>query len=124
MMEREHDNFRAAMTTLDKGDSLLRITKSLYWFWNVRGYWTEGRERLEHALQLETACAKTRADCLNGLGILAWRQGDYTRARQAFEEGIALQEELPAAARARRRGDDPALKLPSMPRSPEAQRFR
>jgi len=93
-MECEHDNFRVAITTIGAGESLQRLTKCLYWFWNVRGYWTEGRERLEQALRSDFGCGKTRADCLNGLGILAWRQGDYTRARQVLEEGIALQEKL------------------------------
>lgn len=50
-LEREHDNLRAALdwsTEAGHGHQLtgLRIAGALGLFWEVRGYLTEGRERL------------------------------------------------------------------------------
>jgi predicted ATPase/DNA-binding SARP family transcriptional activator len=92
-LEADHDNFRAALQHLS-GEDLLRIVKSLFWFWNVRGHWSEGRACLEEALAGYSHADALRAAALNGLGILAWRQGDYGTARCALEEGIAIHRSL------------------------------
>src|SRR5439155_21842661 len=52
-LEREQENLRAALTWLidqEEGELALRLSGVLWWFWNIRGYWSEGRRWLEAAL--------------------------------------------------------------------------
>jgi len=57
----------------------------------VRGYWSEGRRWLEEVLSASRAMsAAKRARGFNGIGVLAWRQGDYVDAASALEESLAL----------------------------------
>jgi non-specific serine/threonine protein kinase len=103
-LETEHDNLRGALSWCIKESALaddeaielgLRLSGSLYWFWNVRGYLSEGREHLGQALG---QCAGLRttavARALNGAGLLAWFQGDYTVARSLHESGLEISREL------------------------------
>src|SRR5262249_5772912 len=55
MLEREHDNLRAALRRLiNRGevDSGFRMVNALRRFWFVRGHWTEATERLSDLLAL------------------------------------------------------------------------
>jgi tetratricopeptide (TPR) repeat protein len=74
----------------------LRLGGALWWFWLVRGYWTEGREHLAGLLALPGAEARTaaRANALGDAGILARYQGDYAAARALHEERLAICREL------------------------------
>src|SRR5207237_757599 len=52
-LEREHDNLRTALRWLnaqDETELTLRLSGALWWFWSVRGHWTEGLQWLEKAL--------------------------------------------------------------------------
>jgi predicted ATPase/DNA-binding SARP family transcriptional activator len=92
-LEADHDNFRAALHHFG-GEDLLRLVKSLFWFWNIRGHWSEGRGWLEKALAGYRNADGLRAAALNGLGILAWRQGDYVAAREALDAGVDIHRSL------------------------------
>jgi predicted ATPase/class 3 adenylate cyclase/Tfp pilus assembly protein PilF len=112
-LEDEHDNIRAALhwaRESAKGDSHaeaaeagLRLAGSVWRFWYVRGYFSEGREWLAGLLglaqeggpsQAQPMLRAYRAKALHGAGTLAWAQGEYVAARSLYEESLALRREL------------------------------
>ncbi len=98
-LEREHDNLRAALEWWgERGDveQGLRLGAALWFFWWVRGYLGEGRERLGRLLARGGAGAGTpaRAKALVGAGWLASIQDDYPAAHALLTEGVALGREL------------------------------
>jgi predicted ATPase/DNA-binding SARP family transcriptional activator len=98
-LEEEHDNLRAALDWCREhgdGEAGLRLGGALWQFWEVRGYLTEGRERLTQLLALPGAEARTvvRGRALNGVGRLSHRQGDHQAARALHEESLTLHREL------------------------------
>jgi predicted ATPase/DNA-binding CsgD family transcriptional regulator len=96
-LEREHDNMRAALSWSIEHDEVelaLRLGGALRWFWNIEGYYGEGRNWLEATLDKgERASAQARAKALEGVGWLADKQGDLDRAEAAAEEGFELSAE-------------------------------
>ncbi len=73
-LEREHDNFRAALDRLEaSGDSetALRLAAALWRFWYLRGHLAEGRRRLESALRADERPTAARGKALNGAASLA-----------------------------------------------------
>ncbi len=92
--EREHDNFRTALTwagSRGRTEVELRLASALQVFWRLRGHLHEGRTRLEAALgRGHDAPAVVQAKALHALGILVARQGDHDQARDLFEEALAL----------------------------------
>ena len=96
----EHDNLREALTFAlegGSGDAAVRLAASLWWFWHVRGYLSEGRAWLSRALAMDAGAGSTaRARALYGHGFLAWRQGLFDDATVLGEASLAL---------SRRRGD-------------------
>lgn len=99
VIEREHDNMRAAFTWAETSGAIglgVRLGASLWRFWVVRGYMGEGRERLFALLQHPGARKRTgnRAKALNGLGTIMHEQGDYGTARPVLEESLAIAREL------------------------------
>jgi predicted ATPase/class 3 adenylate cyclase len=96
-LEREHDNFRAALDQLAaSGESqrALRLAGALSEFWAVRGHFIEGRRRLESALGADERPTAARAKALNGAGGMAGASGDVAAARLRAEEGLALHRKL------------------------------
>jgi non-specific serine/threonine protein kinase len=98
-LEGEHDNLRSALawcTEQGHGEVGLRLGTALSEFWDVRGYLTEGRERLMKLLSLPGAEARTsrRGRALYAAGILNWRQADFQVARALFEESLVIGWEL------------------------------
>jgi predicted ATPase/DNA-binding SARP family transcriptional activator len=97
-LETEHDNMRAALQWAQKNeaDIGLRLVGSLWRFWHIRSYLSEGREWLARALAHPEAAERTsaRAEALGGAGFLAWEQGDYAAARSLYEESLAISREL------------------------------
>ncbi|HJQ30424.1 MAG TPA: tetratricopeptide repeat protein [Rubrobacter sp.] len=93
-LEVEHDNLRAALSwavTHEESELALRLGGALRWFWNMAGYYSEGRRRLETALNTEgPVSAEARAKVLEGVGWLAIQQGDLDRAEATAEEGLEL----------------------------------
>ena len=96
MLEREHDNMRAALAwgkeNTEGYKAALRLASRLWRFWMQRGYWQEGREHLSAVLDdpRSHADADGRGRALNGAGMLAYRMGDFTHARVLLEESLAL----------------------------------
>lgn len=110
-LETEHDNLRAALAwtaAQGKGDAYPRLATSLIHFWWIRGHYSEGRQWLGDALtQLGApqrdaahfdaaqfdAMSPLRSRTLDGLGVLAWVQGDYDAAQRSYEASLALSRE-------------------------------
>jgi predicted ATPase/class 3 adenylate cyclase len=97
-LEAEHDNLRAALDGARADgdlDAALELAGGLWWFWEVRGYWTEGRQWLTDALTRGGgASAALRVKALNAAASLALKQGDYKPALAMAQESLALSKEL------------------------------
>jgi predicted ATPase/class 3 adenylate cyclase/Tfp pilus assembly protein PilF len=98
-LETEHDNLRTALGwCVERGDTEagLRLGAALGPFWSVRGYLTEGRNRLAELLALPGAEARTavRLKALHRAGLLAHRQGEVEAARSLFKESLEIAREL------------------------------
>ncbi len=107
-LDREQENMRAALGWLiahEEVEQTLRFCGALWWFWQTRGYWSEGRRWLKAVLALPRTGARTaiRARVLSAAGELAGVQGDWREARLLISESVALYREL---------GDDSGLVLP------------
>ena len=92
-LEAEHDNLRAALkwSLESQPASALRLAGALGRFWDVHGYFTEGRSWLEAALAKAGAAPSTsRAAGLRWAGLLARRQGDYEHAKELLKESLDL----------------------------------
>ncbi len=88
-LERDHDNLRAALAfSLDHEGGVeagLRLAGSLWKFWWMRGYYSEGRGFLERALaRSENEQDRGRTKALSAAGILAEAQGDYAVATSHY----------------------------------------
>jgi predicted ATPase/Tfp pilus assembly protein PilF len=96
LLEDEHANFQAALvwcqTTTGDADVGLRLAGALFWFWNLRAHFSDGRTWLEGALLKNRPPKNTPAlaKALYGAGGLAFLQGDYSAARQRLEESVAI----------------------------------
>jgi non-specific serine/threonine protein kinase len=99
-LEKEHDNFRAALKYSKERGQLelgLRLAGALWRFWDVRGHVTEGRGVLDdllNAAQSVDVPTTVRAKALNGAGVLAGNQGDFERQTAIVEESLKLYREL------------------------------
>src|SRR5262249_22450196 len=115
---REHDNLRAALGwALESGkwERALRLAGALYYFWELRAYWSEGQKWLNDALTLsagqqnavvaggevgETAIAPReqaalRAKALYATGKMRFgAQFDFVGSRTMVEESLRLWREL------------------------------
>ncbi|UCH26829.1 MAG: tetratricopeptide repeat protein [Trueperaceae bacterium] len=94
-LEREHDNFRAALAwseSVGECEIGLRIGASLWRFWIARGHMQEGYEQLQRLLDRDTEehQAVARARALNGLATILHELGHYTRAIPLLEESLTL----------------------------------
>ncbi|MDX6399231.1 MAG: hypothetical protein QOJ43_2639 [Gaiellaceae bacterium] len=94
--EREHDNYRAALTfAAETGSTELRfrLAAAVSHFWLVRGHLAEGRAWLEETLAQVSAREippLLRAQVLRKLATLEWRQGDFDIASTRAEEALPL----------------------------------
>jgi predicted ATPase/DNA-binding CsgD family transcriptional regulator len=90
----EYDNLRAALQwalTVGEAEAALRMCCALVRFWTIRGYLGEGRRWLDRALSTASDVpSMLRATALEGSGVLAWAQGDYTAARSRLEESVMI----------------------------------
>jgi predicted ATPase/class 3 adenylate cyclase len=92
-LDLEHDNMRAALSWMlesEEAEPGLRLSGALWQFWDMRGYYGEGRRWLEEALAKDGRASVARAKALEGVGWLADLQGDIDRAVAAAEEGLSL----------------------------------
>ena len=99
-MEEEHDNLRAALewskSAEGAGEICLRLAGTLGLFWEARGYFSEGRERLSAILATDIARGKTaaRAKLLARAAELAYRQSDYPATLTLAGESLSICREV------------------------------
>jgi predicted ATPase/DNA-binding CsgD family transcriptional regulator len=92
--ELELDNFRSALRwCVEHGaaDTGLRMARGCMGLWIGRGAWDEARAWLNQLLDLPAAEQPTvaRAAALGCSGFIAARHGDFARAREDHEQGLA-----------------------------------
>lgn len=99
-LERERDNFRAAMrwllerakdgqNTEDGREMALRFGVALGDFWVIHGYWSEGRTFLEQALAAsEGTVTAVRTKALEAAASLAIYQIDHDRGEALFRKSL------------------------------------
>jgi predicted ATPase/DNA-binding CsgD family transcriptional regulator len=92
LLDREHDNLRAALDWLQDHDPAagLRMAAKLTAFWSNRGHFTEGRRRLHHLLALVPVDSPDRVAAMNGAGWLALDQGELSTSTRLLDESLAL----------------------------------
>jgi tetratricopeptide (TPR) repeat protein len=93
VLDREHDNLRAALTwSRDTGDhdTLLRMAGALAIFWFYRGHLNEGQHWLDQALQtpVDVDAPRPRAWALTFSGMLANVCGETERATALLSESF------------------------------------
>jgi predicted ATPase/DNA-binding CsgD family transcriptional regulator/Tfp pilus assembly protein PilF len=92
-LEAEQENVRAALgwsLEREEGEEAARIGVSLWPFWILRGYMSEGREWLDRTLAALPDRTVPRAKALWATGIMTGRLGDSTRATHLFEESLEV----------------------------------
>ena len=92
MLEADHANLRAALVWLAAHGhfpALLQLAASLGHFWAGLGYYQEGREWMERALESERGALADRAKGLVGLGVILFYQGDHLKTEERLTEGLA-----------------------------------
>ena len=99
LCDAEHDNLRAALDWLiasDNSEWAMRLALALYWFWEPREHFVEGRDRLEAILRMKGAQARTKAwaKAAGHAGGLASVQGDYEGALRMHREALDIYCEL------------------------------
>jgi predicted ATPase/DNA-binding SARP family transcriptional activator len=95
-LDADLDNIRAALeyaTATGDIETELRLVGAVWRYWWFRGYFVEGRERVETALAHGAdAAASLYHRVLFGAGILAWCVGDYARGREVGTQLLAIAE--------------------------------
>jgi predicted ATPase/class 3 adenylate cyclase len=90
----EHENLRAAMEWClanHPGETALRMVTAVYWFWQVRGRWSELRACLDTALARDSGpLTAARARALGQLGYLAYFQHEHGLSRASLQQSITL----------------------------------
>src|SRR5437868_8834907 len=77
----------------------LRLALALWWFWLMRGYLDEGRQRLKSALAAAaTASPASRAEAHYAIGRLSALSGSTAEASAEYEAGLRLAVEAEDAA--------------------------
>jgi tetratricopeptide (TPR) repeat protein len=95
-LETELDNVRGAldwcMQQPARAGVGLRLVGILAWFWELRGYLNEGRQRVATALAHASGAVHLawRAQALNAAGRLAFVQDDLETAQVQLEESVEL----------------------------------
>ena len=98
-LEIEHDNLRAAIgwaTESGQVEAGFRIMNGIKWFWNWRGYWSEGRECLIALLSCPEVATKTmiRARILAEIARFCFLLGMLDSGDKFADEAITLAREL------------------------------
>lgn len=96
LLDREHDNLRAALrwSCAREPETALRLAASLWRFWFVRGHAVEGARWVERALAVAPDPTRPRAAALIGLTGLDSRQGRSDRHRALGAEALAIMREI------------------------------
>jgi predicted ATPase len=90
-LEAERGNLATALAwaRARPGDMALRLCLAATPLWEFAGPMNEGRVWLDEALATGTSDGRLRVAALERAVKLAWRQGDYPRARTLLDEGLA-----------------------------------
>ena len=102
-LEAEHDNLRVALawsrTSEGKTELALRLAGALGKFWEVRGYYREGREYLSAMLSQATGSGTVAyAKAMKAAGQLAFEVSDLPTARSLLEQSVSIYRALGPAA--------------------------
>jgi len=97
-LETECDNLRAVIEwalSADVADMAVRLAAALSPFWDVCGYWSEGRRWFDSIVgkMNGVVAAANMATLYQRAGLLAWNQGDYEQARRLSEQSLVLYRE-------------------------------
>jgi len=93
VLDAEHDNLRVALdwaAARHRVDDGLRLAASLVRFWEIRGYFREGRARLEAFSAQPEGAPALRAKALNATAVLAQHQGDFAASRALYQESLVI----------------------------------
>lgn len=96
-LELEIDNLRSALDEFAAGgdaDGELALAGSMWRFWYLRGYLSEGRARLEASLAGYPSATPARGKALIGAAVMATNLGDVPAAIQRADEGMRLHASL------------------------------
>jgi len=116
-LDEEHGNLRVALNwwlTADEPVETLRLSVALYWFWHVRGHFSEGRAWLERALAVLPSSTGTiprvvLAHAHFAVGQLAIAQGDAGAARPHCETSLALWRDIETDPQQRHQAQRPLI---------------
>jgi len=90
-LAQDHDNFRQALQQAGSGIERMRLAVALIFFWDIRGFYTEGRAWMERALsEAPDAPVALRSRALRGAGNMCWVQGDLSQARLLHLENLEI----------------------------------
>jgi non-specific serine/threonine protein kinase len=93
-LDAELDNMRESLTwslTTQNAEAGLRLAAALWLFWEIRGFFSEGRGWLERSIAIGgSAPSWARAKAFSGLGTIAWDQGDFSQSRVYHQEALDL----------------------------------
>jgi predicted ATPase/DNA-binding XRE family transcriptional regulator len=94
----ERDNVRLALAWFDEqdeSDALLRMSAMAYGVWIAPGLYREGLRWVERALERSSHNASVgRSEALAAGGMMAAFQGEYARAAEFSDKGVAQAREL------------------------------
>jgi predicted ATPase/class 3 adenylate cyclase/DNA-binding XRE family transcriptional regulator len=97
-LEAEHGNLRAALAwAIERGETELavRLSTALWRFWEMRGYFTEGRRWLSTVLdQSHEMDAALQAAAYSAAGTMAYHQRDHAQAIQWHQHALDLYRSL------------------------------
>jgi predicted ATPase/class 3 adenylate cyclase len=93
-LEADHANLRAALhyLTEQRSGRAVRMAGNLEWFWIVRGYFVEGRQRLADALASAPDGSPDRGRALAAAGQMALQTGQAAEAEPLLLDALALME--------------------------------
>jgi predicted ATPase len=98
LLDREHDNLRAALDWAAGADELeleVRLAVAARWFWVIRGFLSEGRRSFDGIFARTAGAPKPlRALALVHGATFPYRQGETARAKELWEEALDLFREL------------------------------
>jgi predicted ATPase/tRNA A-37 threonylcarbamoyl transferase component Bud32 len=93
LFDTEYDNFRQALdwSVEHNGTVLAHLCASLWRFWTVRSYFSEGKQYLDYALDFaDELLPEIRARIFNAAGSVAHNSGDYPVAITYFKQALDL----------------------------------
>ncbi|MGH2794977.1 MAG: tetratricopeptide repeat protein [Actinomycetota bacterium] len=93
----EHDNFRTALDWSARAGAThetLRLAAALWIFWQVRGHLTEGRRRLEVALEATETDLPLRVEALVGAGQIMTFYGDFQATKEFATSALEVARKL------------------------------